>query len=645
MNAGYVRLSRDDYKKYYVSIENQKMLITRYAAEMGMVIDRWYEDDGVSGYSFNRPGFKALIDDLDNDVDTIFAKDLSRIGRHNARVLLFLDDMKERGKRLLIVDDGYDTINDEDDVIGIKTWYNERYVKDTSKKIRKVVRARQAEGIYIGNVPFGYSRDKNNKNKIIVNTKEAQYVCEIFELYQQGYGYRKISELLTNRGVPTPSMLMSERRLAEGKPFNRQIQFKWSEGMVSDILKNDFYTGTLRQHKRARVSINGTDHRVPKELQNVFYNNHDAIIPKLAYELVQGIMEKRKRSNYRGQSKGGILFGDSLYCDECGSRLTPILRNGRNSDRRYYICSTYNQKGKRYCGHTHMIYEDDLQSDVTKYIKLCRDTLYELIQTYDLKEIENDRLSIDKKRDNIVEAIDSTKKQLKLLLAQKIKDLSSGAEEQVIQETYEGLQNDLLARIHGYELQLNEINDKSFNKGAMLGKLTRALDVIDHIIEKDKIERKDIEIIVERIVVDKQGLPNIVLKYGLSSLVKYDAMDELNKEEHRIILAIIGLIKDEERCYTSAKYLSAQLTKLGYLKSKKSVMPYITLMVDAGILKKTEDKLKPYDIIMNREQINDMLNSYMDTMPGRRDASDGIRVYPEETGNRPKDGSYDYTKH
>ena len=103
MNAGYVRLSRDDDKRNYVSIENQKLIINQFAAESNMVIDRWYEDDGVSGYKFDRPGFNQLMEDLDKDVDRVFVKDFSRLGRHNAKVLLLLDDFQERGKQLIVI--------------------------------------------------------------------------------------------------------------------------------------------------------------------------------------------------------------------------------------------------------------------------------------------------------------------------------------------------------------------------------------------------------------------------------------------------------------------------------------------------------------------------------------------------------------
>ena len=161
MNAGYVRLSRDDDKRNYVSIENQKLIINQYASNNGMVIDRWYEDDGVSGYIFDRPGFRQMMADLDKDIDTVYVKDFSRLGRHNAKVLLLLDEFQERGKHLIVIDDNYDSFDSSDDTIGIKTWFNERYVKDTSKKIKR----RHSYDKTAFRILPGYERQKYHQNR------------------------------------------------------------------------------------------------------------------------------------------------------------------------------------------------------------------------------------------------------------------------------------------------------------------------------------------------------------------------------------------------------------------------------------------------------------------------------------------------
>jgi hypothetical protein len=191
-------------------------------------------------------------------------------------------------------------------------------------------------------------------------------------------------------------------------------------------------------------------------------------------------------------------------------------------------------------------------------------------------------------------------------------------------ETYEELQKEILAKLSGYEKQLREIDQTQLKKVDIKEQLDTALKVIDKIIEKNQINGKDVEILIEKIIIDKEGFPDITLKYGLSELVKYDPMEELNKREHEIIAATMQLIWKEERSYTSAKYLSRELTRLGYSKSKKSVLPYIVIMIDQGILKATEDPRKPYAIELNKEELRNRINVYMDTMTPWRYASNGI---------------------
>ena len=172
-----MRLSRDDDKRNYVSIENQKLIINQYASDHGMVIDRWYEDDGVSGYIFDRPEFQQMMADLDKDIDTVYVKDFSRFGRHNAKVLLLLDEFQERGNISLSLNDNYDFFRFSDDTIGIKTWFNERYVKDTSKKIKRAIGARQKEGTLMTKPPFGYCRDAKDKS-IHQNRSQGGGICQ-----------------------------------------------------------------------------------------------------------------------------------------------------------------------------------------------------------------------------------------------------------------------------------------------------------------------------------------------------------------------------------------------------------------------------------------------------------------------------------
>lgn len=622
MNAGYVRLSRDDDHKNYVSIENQKLIINQYAANHGAVIDRWYEDDGISGYIFDRPGFQQMMADLDRDVDTVYVKDFSRLGRHNAKVLLLLDEFQERGKHLIVIDDNYDSMDSSDDTIGIKTWFNERYVKDTSKKIKRAIGARQKEGTLMTQPPFGYRRNEKDKTILEIVPKEAENIKLVYELYISGSGYRKIANYLTDHGIPTPSMVRHERELEEGRMTKRSVATKWTDSMVKDLLDNDFYIGTFRLKKRARNTVHGKDKRVPKEDQCIFENHHLAIIDKATFSLVQELKEKRNRTNYRG-SRGQWLgseipnpFGSCLFCKDCGSRLTPIKRKTSSRERKYYICTTYNTKGKSYCSKAHLIEEDDLMEDVLNYIKMCRNALCEVIATYDLKDFEAEKKTVEEKCQELQSMVAEKKSQLKVMFAQKVKDLSvSTGNEDLINETYESLQSDLLSQIHGLEMQLKELDETAIETPDVKDKLKNALDVVDKIIAGGTLDRRDIELLIERIVVDEEGMPEITLKYGLSNLISYSPADEMNHRENTIIAIVMKLISEDERGYTSAKYLSEHITDLGFKKTKQSILPYIGLMKELGILEATDNPLKPYNIMKSKEEITALIQDFLPDLP------------------------------
>lgn len=623
--CGYVRLSKDDEKRNYVSIENQKLIIEQYAYTQNMTIDIWYEDDGISGYKFDRPGFNQMMSDLENSLEIVIAKDFSRIGRHNAKVLLLLEEFQERGKRLIVIDDNYDSYTPDDDVIGIKTWYNERYVKDTSKKIKSALSARQKAGTLMLGVPYGYSRNKKDKHIIEIIPKEAECVKKVYELYLQGNGYRKISSYLNELSVPTPSIAVRERELKDGKISRKQIATTWSDGMVKDMLGNDFYMGNYRLHKRARTTIHGKDHRVPKKDQYVFENHHSAIIDNLTFNLVQVEKAKRIRYNYRGSKENSNPFSTCLFCKDCGNRLTPIVRKKIASERKYYICSLYNTKGSKFCSKAHTIDKQDLMSDLINYIRLCRDTLHEMITTYDIKELETKRQTINDKTIYLTNTIEEHKKQLKILVAQKVKDLSSNPNNtELIINTYDSLQNDILSRIYSFKIQLNELDVSRLNMPLVQNKFQTPLEVIDSIINKNNLNRRDIETLVERIDVDTDGFPEIQLKYSLSEFIQFNPLVVLNHTENKVILTVMTLIRDCEQPFTSAKYLSNMLTDAGYQHSTKTVMPYIRLMIDKGYLIPSDNTLKPYNICISKEDMNKSILDYQCSMSNRWHATNDI---------------------
>ena len=288
-------------------------------------------------------------------------------------------------------------------------------LKDTSKKNQTCHRCQTERRNTDYQTTVWYCRNEKDKTVLEIVPKEAEYIKQIYDLYLSGSGYRKIATYLTEHGAPTPSMIQREREIEEGRLSKRQVASKWSDAMVKEILDNDFYIGTFRLKKRARNTVHGKDKRVPKEEQCIFENHHPAIIDKATFTLVQELKEKRNRTNYRG-SRGQWLgseipnpFGSCLFCKDCGSRLTPIKRQTSSRERKYYICTTYNTKGRRYCSKAHLIEEDDLMEDVLTYIKMCRNALCEVISTYDLKDFEAEKKTIEEKRQELHTAINERK--------------------------------------------------------------------------------------------------------------------------------------------------------------------------------------------------------------------------------------------
>ncbi|MCM1569340.1 MAG: recombinase family protein [Roseburia sp.] len=576
MNIGYARLSRDDDRQNYISIENQKLIITQAAAEMGRKIDCFYEDDGFSGYRFNRPGFVEMMKTLEKGEHTVFIKDLSRLGRNNGKMLLLLDELKERGIRLISVDDAYDNTGPEDDIIGIKTWYNERYVKEASRKIRRVLRARQKEGTLFVQAPFGYIRDERDKGLLKVIPEEAECIRQIYDLYLKGLGYRRIAAYLSEHAVPTPSMVRRSRELAAGRAMGLRVSEQWSDGMVRDILGNDFYMGTYRLHKRERKVIHGSDCRVPKEEQYVWEKHHQAIIEPSVFRLVQEIKEKRNRTHYRGSRGNGgsaSLFGGCLFCRECGGRLTPIVRKSKKGIRRYYICSTYNTRGRQYCSKAHLIEEQDLTQDIMAYLKLCCNALGEVDLFCGQEEQEVKISAVEERKQRLNKLCQAEKASLKVLLLQKARDIAANPHDgDLIDKSYQELQQELLLRIHEYEKQLQEegVSERQQNAG----------ETWEDIVAGGGMERRDVEILIDRILVDENGFPEIQCRYALTGFCTGSPSEELNSREKEIIRSIAEISGDNRQVPVSGKHILKELADRGIRKSVKELEPYMRLLAE-----------------------------------------------------------------
>ena len=263
--VGYCRLSRDEDKENFISIEEQKRIIKDYAKSRNWILtdDEFYIDDNVSGYTFNRPEFSKMMEKVKGgEIDVVIAKDLSRIGRHNGRVLVLIDEFKNMQKNLIAVSEmggTYDVLNDRDDLIGITTWFNERYVKECSKKTRDHMYSKQKSGRLIMGNYYGYIKDPEDITRLYVDEELRPVIELIYKLYtEQGIGGKKICDILNSKyNYPTPSVYYQMKHLERGRIYKHPVQKLWSTYMIRSILENDVYCGTLRTHKKKTVSIRG----------------------------------------------------------------------------------------------------------------------------------------------------------------------------------------------------------------------------------------------------------------------------------------------------------------------------------------------------------------------------------------------------
>ncbi len=609
MIDGYVRLSRDDNKRNYSSIENQKLIIQKYAEENNMIVRHIYEDDGISGYSFNRPQFQNMMANL-GSIDVIVAKDLSRIGRHNAKVLLFLEEMEEQGKRVILIDDNYDSLYSDDDIIGIKTWDNERHVKNTSRKVKRIKKMEQENGTLKCAPPFGYTRHPLNKQMVLIDEEAAAILNLEKDLYLEGNGIRKIAEILSDRGVPTPTMLQKERYEALGLPYHREVAHMWSYGMVKDTLFNDYHNGILRTHKRERMTINGKDKKISRDQQYVFPDHHPKIFDDDTMKLLFEVKDSRHHSQYRGQRKHINLFSGCLYCKDCGMKLTAINRPNRG---KYYVCGTYNKKGKQFCEHAHLVTEETLMDALVKYLTLCRDSLADIIQNFDLSNLKAPTYSADDGQQRLENELERIKKELKTLITQKVKELTANpGMSEIINETYASLQTEKMERISAIEKTLQDLTkEPHIPTAAIKPNLQTALDILNEVLEQKGLTRTDIEVLVERIIVDKDGNVDIYLKHGLGKLAVYDFKADKENLKLTMMIEAIRLLKKDETGFTSVKFLAESLKDMGYPMHKKKFTTYMEHLLDLGLVEKTGIYHYPYRIVASREKLHDVENMFI----------------------------------
>ena len=343
ITALYPRLSHEDeLQGESNSISNQKRILETYAKQNGFSNLRWYTDDGYSGANFQRPGFQAMLADIEaGKVGTVIVKDMSRLGRNYLQVGMYTEMIfPQKGVRFIAINDGVDSAQGENDFAPLRNIFNEWLVRDTSKKIKAVKRSKGMSGKPITSKPvYGYLMDEDEN--FIIDEEAAPVVRQIYSLCLAGNGPTKIARMLTEQQIPTPGTL-EYRRTGSTRRYHPGYECKWATNTVVHLLENREYTGCLVNFKTEKPSYK-LKHSIenPPEKQAVFENHHEPIIDRETWERVQELRKQRKRPN-RDDEVG--FFAGILFCADCGSVMYQQRYQTDKRKQDCYICGSYKKR-------------------------------------------------------------------------------------------------------------------------------------------------------------------------------------------------------------------------------------------------------------------------------------------------------------
>ena len=400
ITALYCRLSQEDENKGDSnSIQNQRAILEKYAKDNGFENIQIFVDDGYSGVSFNRPDFQRLLEMMEQGkVATLITKDLSRLGRNYIEVGNYTEMLFPRWNvRYIAVNDNYDSLYSEgNEFAPFKNLFNEWFARDTSKKIRAVVKAKAERGERVSTqIPYGYKKDPDVKGHLLIDEETTPIVRRIFELCAQGMGPTNIGNVLRDEKIFKPTIRRYHEQGIYGTVTDTDKPYGWTAETIGRILKNEVYLGHTI-NCRTRV-ISYKDKRqvdVPKNEQYRFENTHEAIIDKETWDAVQKVREGKRRRNNMGEID---KYSGLLYCADCGSKLYFVRGKSIKPSDYNFICSRYRKHiGEQLCT-AHRIREVALDEIILEEVR--RITYYARTKTREFVEFINKKSSSENRRE------------------------------------------------------------------------------------------------------------------------------------------------------------------------------------------------------------------------------------------------------
>jgi len=369
ITALYERLSRDDDQQGESnSISNQKKLLEEYADRQGFSNTVHFTDDGISGTCFDRPGFLAMMKEVEaGNVEYLCIKDMSRLGRDYLKVGQIMEILRQRGVRLIAINDGVDSARGDDDFTPFRNIMNEYYARDTSRKIRSTFQSKGKSGKHLtGTVIYGYLWNEN-RTQWLVDPEAAEVVKRIFAMMIDGFGPYQIAKKLSEEKILIPSAYLAQ--FGEGVNKNKTFKdvYGWGASSVVEILKKREYLGHTVNFKTRKHFKDKKSHYVPEDEWTIFENTHEPIIDQPTFDLVQKIRGNVRRYP-NGWGEAAPLTG-LLYCADCGGKMY-VHRTNNGKRISQYTCSQYSKVpvGKL-CTTQHRINEDVVLSLISDMLK------------------------------------------------------------------------------------------------------------------------------------------------------------------------------------------------------------------------------------------------------------------------------------
>ncbi len=485
ITALYCRLSRDDeLTGDSNSIVNQKAILSKYAKENHFSNPLFFVDDGYSGTNFNRPSWSELLEKIENgEVATLIVKDMSRLGRDYLKVGFYTEVLfVEKGVRFIAINNGIDSANQQDsDFTPFLNIINEWYAKDTSKKIRAVMKSKGEAGEHLcTNPPYGYMKDPENKKRWIVDEEAATVVKRIFALCLDGYGPSQIARILKADKVLIPTAYWQ----AQGKTVNHSVPenpYMWVSATVADILEKKDYLGhtvnfkTYKQSYKSKKKLYNTE-----EKQLVFENTHEAIVDADTWKRVQELRMNKRRPTRTGKTN---MFSGIARCADCGEKLYYCTSRNFEARQDHFVCSTSRLKGKEVCP-THFIRAVVLEQGVLAHMRMtiaCVANREEQFRkAMGAKQKAEAKKELAAKRRQLTQAerrIEELDRLFKRIYEDTVSGKLSDSRFQMLSEDYEQEQEELREKLLRLNEEINEQEEQAENINRFIGKVRKYLDL------------------------------------------------------------------------------------------------------------------------------------------------------------------------